>query len=69
MPLISNNPTFIGTGTFPNILIAPDKFKGSLSAAKVAKAIALGIQQSYPLAHCMLHPMADGGDGSLVLRL
>jgi glycerate 2-kinase len=69
MPLCYNKDSIkmstSSNNTFPNILIAPDKFKGSLSAAEVAQAIARGIQQSYPLAHCILHPMADGGDGSL----
>ncbi len=47
------------------ILIAPDKFKGSLSALEVAQAIAKGIQQRDASIRCVLHPLADGGDGSL----
>ena len=31
-----------------HILIAPDKFKGSLSAQRVAAAIAKGIQKTHP---------------------
>jgi len=49
------------------ILIAPDKFKGSLSAKEVCDQIALGIQDKYPEAICIKHPMADGGDGSLAV--
>lgn len=50
-----------------NILIAPDKFKGSLSAAEVGAALASGLVKSCPSAHLRLHPMADGGDGSLAV--
>ncbi|MEM6633797.1 MAG: glycerate kinase, partial [Bacteroidota bacterium] len=47
------------------ILIAPDKFKGSLSALAVAEAIAKGIKRANPSYTCHLHPLADGGDGSV----
>ncbi|MEN0046296.1 MAG: glycerate kinase [Bacteroidota bacterium] len=47
------------------VLIAPDKFKESLSAIEVGKAIAKGIQEQYPNAECIIHPLADGGDGSI----
>jgi len=49
------------------ILIAPDKFKGSLSAKKVAESIAKGIHQTHPMAEITQRPMADGGDGSLAV--
>lgn len=45
-----------------NILIAPDKFKGSLSAREVASEIANGLGAKF---HTTQLPMADGGDGSL----
>lgn len=47
------------------ILIAPDKFKGSLTASEVAEAVAKGISRFNPAIDCILHPLADGGDGSL----
>lgn len=47
------------------ILIAPDKFKGSLSALEVAQAVERGIRRVSPEVHCRIHPLADGGDGSL----
>ena len=47
------------------ILIAPDKFKGSLSAMDVCQAIAEGLGQSGKQIIIQEHPMADGGDGSL----
>lgn len=47
------------------IVIAPDSFKESLSAPEVAAAIAAGWRQVFPEAHCLLRPMADGGEGTV----
>ena len=47
------------------VVIAPDKFKGSLDAAGVAAALADGIRDVAPAAVCDLIPMADGGDGTV----
>jgi glycerate 2-kinase len=47
------------------ILIAPDKFKGSLSAKQAAEAIERGILKVFPSATCTLLPLADGGEGLL----
>jgi glycerate kinase len=47
------------------ILIAPDKFKGSLSAREVAKHIATGIRRVLPQAQLSEVPMADGGEGTV----
>ncbi len=44
-------------------LIAPDKFKGSLTAPEAAAAIAEGIRRIYPDAVLDLCPIADGGEG------
>lgn len=44
-------------------LIAPDKFKGSLSAAEAAAAMAAGILRREPDALIDLCPIADGGEG------
>jgi glycerate kinase len=44
-------------------LIAPDKFKGSLSAPAAAAAIAAGVCQADPEAELDLCPIADGGEG------
>ena len=46
------------------ILIAPDKFKGSLSAQEVAENIALGIRDVIQTAEIEIAPMADGGEGT-----
>jgi len=47
------------------ILIAPDSFKDSLPAKKVADSIAEGISQTYPQAQIEILPLADGGEGTL----
>lgn len=47
------------------ILIAPDKFKGTLDATEVARAIELGVRKVLPDAHTILLPMADGGKGTV----
>ncbi|WP_179403905.1 glycerate kinase [Burkholderia guangdongensis] len=49
----------------PVVVIAPDSFKGSLSAAGVADAIAAGIRRARPDAVVRCCPMADGGEGTL----
>jgi glycerate kinase len=45
------------------ILVAPDKFKGSISAAAAADAIARGMGEALPSATFILAPIADGGEG------
>lgn len=45
------------------ILIAPDKFKGTLSAGRVCELIEAGIRQVLPDADITSCPVADGGDG------
>lgn len=47
------------------IVIAPDKFKGSLTARDVATAIAAGLRQAVPDVNLLLLPIADGGDGTV----
>ncbi|MBC8102516.1 MAG: glycerate kinase, partial [Cytophagales bacterium] len=46
------------------VLIAPDSFKGSLSAPEAAAAIARGLRRVFPEAECLLLPLADGGEGT-----
>ncbi len=45
------------------ILVAPDKFKGSLSAVAAAEAIARGWRRACPQDALELAPIADGGEG------
>ena len=47
----------------PNIVIAPDSFKGSLSAQEAASAISTGVQRGCPPAIITLCPLSDGGEG------
>lgn len=47
------------------IVIAPDSFKGSLSALEAAKAIEKGVKKARPDAETVLVPVADGGEGTL----
>jgi len=46
------------------ILIAPDKFKGSLGAKEVAERISAGVHSALPRAEIELLPLADGGEGT-----
>ena len=46
------------------ILVAPDKFKGSLGAADAAEAIAAGLLDVLPDADVIRLPIADGGEGT-----
>jgi glycerate 2-kinase len=46
------------------ILIAPDKFKGTLSAREAADNIAAGLREVLPDAKIDIVPMADGGEGT-----
>lgn len=45
------------------IVIAPDKFKGSMSASEAARYIALGINSVLPNSELILLPLSDGGEG------
>ena len=47
------------------IVVAPNSFKGSLSATQAATAIALGVQEAFPAAEIAEIPIADGGDGTV----
>jgi glycerate kinase len=47
------------------IVIAPQSFKGSLSARKVADAMARGIQRVLSDVELVKVPMADGGEGTV----
>jgi glycerate kinase len=49
------------------ILLAPDKFKGSLSAKKVCAAIEQGLLKIDPALSIKSIPLADGGEGTCEL--
>ncbi|KEP75599.1 hypothetical protein HR12_26015, partial [Microbacterium sp. SUBG005] len=47
------------------VVIAPDKFKGTLSAREAADAMAHAVRHRWPGALVDVVPIADGGDGTL----
>ena len=47
------------------VLLAPDKFKGTLTAAEVAAHVATGLRTVLPSVEVVTVPVADGGDGTL----
>lgn len=46
------------------ILLAPDKFRGSLTARQVTDAMAEGVRLVHPDAETVALPLADGGEGT-----
>ncbi|MCP2252140.1 glycerate kinase [Prauserella aidingensis] len=51
------------------VVVAPDKFKGSLTAVEAADAIGAGVRDVLPDADVTLCPVADGGEGTLDVLL
>lgn len=51
------------------VLIAPDKFKGSLTAAEAAEAMERGVKRALPRAECTTIPVSDGGEGLIEVAL
>ncbi|MGI6143137.1 MAG: glycerate kinase [bacterium] len=47
------------------IIIAPDSFKGSLTAAEVAEGIERGVKRALPQVETITVPLADGGEGTV----
>lgn len=47
------------------VLIAPDKFKGTLSAPEAAEAMRRGVSAADPSAEIVCVPLADGGEGTV----
>ncbi|MCZ9727609.1 glycerate kinase [Lactobacillus gasseri] len=47
------------------IIIAPDSFKGSLTAKEVANSIYTGLKRALPSVEYIEIPMADGGEGTM----
>jgi glycerate 2-kinase len=47
------------------VVVAPDKFRGSLTAAEAAAALAVGVRAAEPSAVVDEVPMADGGEGTV----
>jgi len=53
------------SSTTPTIVLAPDSFKGSLTAQQACDALSEGLLRVYPHAVLRACPMADGGEGTL----
>jgi len=51
------------------VVIAPDKFKGCLTAAEVATAVAAGLRDHHRHLDIVEVPVADGGDGTVAAAL
>ncbi|WP_122820840.1 glycerate kinase [Varibaculum vaginae] len=45
-------------------VLAPDSFKGTMTAATVAATMSAGVRDVFPDAECIEVPMADGGEGT-----
>ena len=45
-------------------VLAPDSFKGTMSAATAAATMRAGVLDVFPDAECIEVPMADGGEGT-----
>jgi glycerate kinase len=53
----------------PVVVVAPDKFKGSLSATEVARHVARGLRTAVPRVEVREVPIADGGEGTVEAAL
>lgn len=53
----------IAPSALRRIVIAPDSFKGSLSAGEAAAAMEEGVREVVPGAGILLRPVSDGGEG------
>ncbi|GAC1504332.1 MAG: glycerate kinase [Candidatus Dormibacteraceae bacterium] len=47
------------------VVVAPNAYKGSLTASEAAAAIARGVREVFPDAEIVEVPVADGGDGTV----
>lgn len=46
-------------------ILAPDKYKGSLTGREFCEIVARGIKKVFPNAEIINRPLADGGDGTI----
>ncbi|MFE3329234.1 glycerate kinase [Streptomyces sp. NPDC059176] len=54
-----------GAVTAAHVLVAADKFKGSLTAVEVAERVTTGLRRTVPGLPVETLPVADGGDGTV----
>ncbi|NGN64656.1 glycerate kinase [Streptomyces sp. A7024] len=55
----------VADGAVNRVLIAADKFKGSLTAVQVAERVTAGLRKAAPGVSVEALPVADGGDGTV----
>jgi glycerate kinase len=53
----------------PRLILAPDKFKATLTAPEAAEAMAVGAGRALPAAELIQLPVADGGDGTVAVTV
>jgi glycerate kinase len=58
-----------GVADDPLVVLAPDKFKGSLTAPEAVAALARGLRRAVPAVRLVEHPIADGGEGTVDMVL
>ena len=51
----------------PLVAIAPDKFKGTLTAVEAAEVMRRALADILPSARVEVCPMADGGEGTALI--
>jgi len=64
------NPAYSHTSSISlpprvKVVVAPNAFKGTLTASQAARAIARGVREVFPEAEVAEVPVADGGDGTV----
>jgi glycerate kinase len=64
-PGLRRQPAYSILSGAMKIVVAPQAFKGSLSAREVAQAVATGLRRVFPNAEIVTVPVADGGEGTL----
>jgi glycerate 2-kinase len=62
---VPETPPVAGEQTRGHVVIAPDKFKGSLTGAEVAARVAAGLKRGGFAGETVWVPVADGGDGTV----
>ncbi|HKB30708.1 MAG TPA: glycerate kinase [Streptosporangiaceae bacterium] len=58
-------PAQPSAGRSGHVVVAPDKFKGTLTAPQVAAHVAAGLRRGCPGVRVVTLPVADGGDGTV----
>lgn len=65
MSVLSAASSLSDRGHSPRLLLALDKFKGTLTSCEAADALRRGLERGCPTASITAVPVADGGDGTV----